>query len=65
MVFLSSKNIILDRLSRKLNNKRHGLFKVIGLVGTLYRLELSVSMKIYNVFYLNLLSLVPVDLLPR
>ena len=63
MIFLSSKNIISNRLSRKLNNKRYNLFRVIDLVETLYRLKLLVSIKIYNVFHLNLLTFISINLL--
>lgn len=64
MVFLSSKNIITSRPSRKLDNKRYGPFKVIGLVGSSYRLQLPETMKIHNVFHPKLLSLAATNPLP-
>ena len=39
MVFLSNKNFNTERLSRKLDNKRWGPFKVIELIGLSYRVK--------------------------
>ena len=57
MVFLSSKNIISTRSSKKLDDKRYNSFKIKALVGLLYRLELPKTIRIYNVFYIKLLTL--------
>ena len=49
---------------RKLNSKKYGLFRVIGLIGSSYRLELPPIIKIYDVFYAKLLSLAATNPLP-
>ena len=54
-MFLSTKNIRTERLLKKLDNKNIDLFKIKKLVGLLYQLELPHTMKIYDVFYPNLL----------
>ena len=43
MVFLSSRNISTEYLSRKLDDKILGLFRVLEKVGLSYRLELLLS----------------------
>ena len=58
MIFLSSKNIISTRPSKKLNDKRYNSFKIKALIDLLYRLELLKTIRIYNVFYTKLLTLV-------
>ena len=55
-VFLSTKNIRTERLSKKLDDKNIGPFKIKKLVGLLYQLELPHTMKIHDVFYPNLLQ---------
>ena len=65
MVFLSSRNITTARLSKKLDDKILGPFKVVEKVGYLYRLELLVSIRIYNIFYPSLLRKAASDPLPR
>ena len=57
MVFLNSKNIVSTRPYKKLDDKKYDLFKVKTLIGSLYRLDLFKTMRIYNVFYANLLTL--------
>ena len=58
MVYLNSKNITLTQLSKKLNFKFYGLYKVDVLVDKqAYRLKLPPSMKIHNVFHIFLLEL--------
>ena len=64
IVFLSSKNIVTIRPSQKLDSKRYGLFRVIALVGSSYRLELPPIIKIYDIFHLKLLSLAATNPLP-
>ena len=54
-VFLSSKNIRTERPLKKLNDKNISPFKIKKLVGSSYQLELPHTMKIYDVFHLNLL----------
>ena len=65
MVFLSSKNIVSTRPSRKLGNKRYGPFRVMDLVGSDYRLELPATFRIHNVFHPKLLTLAATNPLPR
>ena len=60
-VFLSSKNIVIDRLFKKLNDKIFGPFKVIFVIDSFYKLKLSKIMRIYNVFHLKLLNLVVIN----
>ena len=64
LVFLNIKNIIINKPSKKLNDKMFGSFKVISVIGFFYKLKLSEIMKIYNVFHSKLLSLVVINLLP-
>ena len=63
-VFLLTKNIRTERLSKKLDNKNIGLFKIKKLVGLLYQLELPSTIKIHDVFHLNLLQKVATNPLP-
>ena len=59
-VWLNAKNIRTQRPSRKLDNKRHGPYKVKARVGThAYRLELPNTMKIQNVFRLFMAVTLP------
>lgn len=64
MVFLSSKNIATERPCKKLDDKRFGPFKITALVGSSYRLELPVTMKVHDVFHPSLLTLAATDPLP-
>ena len=63
LVFLNIKNIIIDKSSKKLNDKMFGLFKVIFVIDSFYKLKLSEIIKIYNVFYFKFLILVVINLL--
>ena len=54
-VFLSTKNIRMERPLKKLDNKNIGPFKIKKLVRLLYQLELSHTMKIHDIFHSNLL----------
>ena len=54
-VFLSAKNIRIERLSKKLDDKNIDSFKIKKLVELLYQLELPYTIKIHDVFHLNLL----------
>ncbi len=61
MVFLNLRNITTSRLSEKLDNKILGPFKILAVIGAVYRLELPLIMKILNVFAPDLLRLDPAD----
>ena len=61
LVFLNIKNIIIDKSFKKLNDKMFDSFKVIFVIDSFYKLKLSEIIKIYNVFYLKLLSLVVIN----
>ena len=55
-IFLSSKNIVIDRLAKKLENKILNFFSITKRIKiAFYKLELSITMRIYNVFYASLL----------
>ena len=62
IIFLSNINFILNRLYRKLNFKKFDFFKIIELIKFFYRLELSLIIRIYNIFYINRFILVLNDL---
>ena len=64
LVFLSSKNITSERPSKKLDNKRYGLFEIAETVGSSYRLKLPLIVYIHDVFHPKLLSLAVADPLP-
>ena len=61
LVFLSSKNIIIDRPCKKLDDKMFGPFLVKAVVGSSYKLELPKIMRIYNVFHPKLLNLAVIN----
>ena len=54
----------MEYLSRKLDNKMLGPFRVLDKVGLSYCLELPVSIQIYNIFYPSLLQKAAIDPLP-
>ena len=54
LVWLLTKNIHIKRPSKKLDHKRISLYKVIKLVGSSYQLDLPASMRVHDVFHLNL-----------
>ena len=64
MVWLLTRNIKTKRPSKKLDYKMIGPYKVKELVKSSYQLYLSHTMKIYNIFHLNLLWKAAIDLLP-
>ena len=57
LIFFSSKNIITNRLYKKLNSKRFKSFSIKSLIDFLYRLTLLKIIKIHDVFYSKLLIL--------
>ena len=58
MVFLSNKNIKIKRSYKKLNNKKFSPFRVIAKIDYFYRLELPLTIRIFNIFYTKLLILI-------
>ena len=63
-VLLLTKNIRTERSLKKLIDKNIGPFKIKKLVGLLYQLELPYTIKIHDVFHLNLLQKAVNNLLP-
>ena len=61
LVFFNTKNIIIDKSFKKLNDKMFDLFKVIFVIDFFYKLKLSEIMKIYNVFHFKLLNLAVIN----
>ena len=61
LVFLSIKNIVIDKSYKKLNDKMLDLFKVILIINSFYKLKLSETIRIYNVFHFQLLNLVVIN----
>ncbi len=55
MIFLFSRNIAINRLYKKLENKILNLFLIIDKANIFYKLNFSLFIKIYNTFYINLL----------
>jgi len=57
MMFLNSRNIMISRSSKKLNDKMLKLFKILIKIEHAYQLKLSSTMKIHSKFVSNLLQL--------
>ena len=55
IIFLSSRNIKTIRSVNKLKDKMLSLFRIKKLVNSFYQLKFLLLMKIYDVFYFNLL----------
>ena len=64
LVFLSIKNIIIDKSYKKLDDKMLGPFKIISIIDFFYKLELFEIIRIYNVFHPKLLNLAVINPLP-
>lgn len=64
-IWLSTKNIKTKKPLKKLDYKQIKLFKVKKLVKSLYKLDLSMLIKIHNIFHPNLLRLMATNSLPR
>ena len=62
-MFLNERNIVTARSFKKLNDKMLNSFINLDLVDSLYKLKLSKSMHIHDVFYSDLLRSVVDDLL--
>ena len=61
LVFLSIKNIVIDKSYKKLDDKMLGSFKIILIIDSFYKLKLSEIIKIYNVFHFKLLNLTVIN----
>ncbi len=57
MMFLNSRNIMISRSSKKLDDKMLELFKILIEIEHVYRLKLSSTIKIHSKFASNLLRL--------
>ncbi len=57
MMFLDSRNIMIAKSSKKLNDKMLESFKILIEIEHAYWLKLSLTMKIHSKFILNLLQL--------
>ncbi len=62
-MFLNERNIITARLFKKLNDKMLDSFQIIDFVDSFYKLKLSETMRIHDVFHSELLHLVVNDFL--
>jgi len=63
-MFLNERNIVTARPFKKLDDKMLGPFTNLGLVGSSYKLELSESMRVHDVFHPDLLRSAADDPLP-
>ena len=63
-MFLNERNIITARFFKKLNDKMLDFFINLNFVDSLYKLKLSKSMHVHDVFYSDLLRSVVNDFLP-
>ena len=59
--FFNNKNIIINKLCKKLNNKIFNSFLIKVVIDSFYKLKLFKIIKIYNVFYLKFLNLVVIN----
>ncbi len=62
-MFLNERNIVTARSFKKLNNKMLNSFINLDLVDSSYKLKLSKSIHVYDVFHSDLLCSVVDDLL--
>ncbi len=63
-VFLNERNIVTARSFKKLNDKMLDSFTNLDLIDSSYKLELSESMRVHDVFHSDLLRSVVDDFLP-
>jgi len=63
-MFLNERNIVTARSFKKLDDKMLGSFINLDLVDSSYKLKLSESMRVHDVFHSDLLRPVVNDLLP-
>ena len=55
LIWVSIKNIITNRLSKKLDHKMIESYSIIKIVDAFYQVQLFESVKIFNIFHFNLL----------
>ena len=65
MVWLLTKNIKTERPLKKLDHKMIGPYKITELVKLLYQLDLPTSIRIHDIFHLNLLQPAAIYPLPK
>ncbi len=63
-MFLNERNIVIARSFKKLDDKMLDLFINLNLVDSSYKLKLSETMHVHDVFHSDLLRLVVDDFLP-
>ncbi len=63
-MFLNERNIVTARSFKKLDDKMLGSFTNLDLVDSSYKLKLSESMRVHDVFHSDLLRPAADDLLP-
>ena len=63
-MFLNERNIVTARPFKKLDDKMLGPFTNLGFVGSSYKLKLSESMRVHDVFHPDLLRSAVDDFLP-
>jgi len=63
-MFLNERNIITARLFKKLNDKMLDSFQITDSVDSFYKLKLSETMRIHDVFHSELLRSAVDDSLP-
>ncbi len=63
-IFLDERNIVTARLFKKLNNKMLNSFNMLNSVDFSYKLKLSETMHIHDVFHFKLLHFIVNNLLP-
>jgi len=63
-MFLNERNIVITRFFKKLDDKMLDSFINLDLVDSLYKLKLSESMHVHNVFHSDLLHPAVDDFLP-
>ena len=61
LIFLNNKNIIINKLCKKLNNKIFNSFLIKIGIDFFYKLKLFKIMRIYNVFHFKFLNLVVIN----
>ena len=60
-VFLNIKNIVINKLYKKLNDKMLDSFKIISIIDFFYKLKLFEVMRIYNIFHFKFLNFIVIN----